>query len=37
LAEPAILAVDDDPAAVNAVERDLRRKYGREYRVLKAA
>ena len=36
MAKPAIFAVDDDPVVVNAIERDLRRKYGREYRVLKA-
>jgi thioredoxin reductase (NADPH) len=36
LAKPAIFAIDDDPVVVNAIERDLRRKYGREYRVLKA-
>lgn len=31
-----ILAVDDDRIVLNAVERDLRQKYGRDYRVLKA-
>jgi len=31
-----ILAVDDDRAVLNAIERDLRQKYGREYRILKA-
>lgn len=31
-----ILAVDDDRLVLNAVERDLRQKYGREYRILKA-
>ncbi len=36
MARPVIFAIDDDPAVVNAIERDLRRKYGREYRVLKA-
>lgn len=36
MAKPAIFAVDDDPVVVNAIERDLRRKYGRAYRVLKA-
>ncbi len=34
--KPLILAVDDDRAVLNAVERDLRQKYGRDYRVLKA-
>jgi thioredoxin reductase (NADPH) len=33
---PVILALDDEPAVLNAVERDLRQKYGRDYRVLKA-
>lgn len=32
----SILAVDDDRAVLNAVERDLRQKYGRDYRILKA-
>jgi len=36
MARFGILAVDDDRAVLNAVERDLRQKYGREYRVLKA-
>jgi thioredoxin reductase (NADPH) len=33
--KPAIVTVDDDPAVLNAVERDLRRHYGAEYRILK--
>jgi thioredoxin reductase (NADPH) len=36
MAKPAILAVDDDPEVLRAVERDLRRNYGRDYRVLRA-
>ena len=36
MAKPAILAIDDDAAVLNAVERDLRQKYGRDYRILKA-
>lgn len=36
MAKPAILAVDDDRAVLNAVERDLRQKYGRDYRIVKA-
>lgn len=36
MAKAAILAVDDDRAVLNAVERDLRQKYGRDYRILKA-
>jgi thioredoxin reductase (NADPH) len=35
-AKPAILAVDDDPDVARAVERDLRRHYGGDYRVLRA-
>src|SRR6476660_9445662 len=33
---PAILAVDDDPAVLAAVARDLRRGFGRNYRILRA-
>src|SRR5215218_2599151 len=36
MAKPVILAVDDDPQVLRAVERDLRRRYGREYRILRA-
>jgi thioredoxin reductase (NADPH) len=36
MAKPVILTVDDDPEVLRAVERDLRRQYGREYRVLRA-
>ncbi len=36
MALPAILVVDDEQVVLNAVERDLRAKYGREYRVIKA-
>src|SRR5437588_3552651 len=36
MAKPAILAVDDEPAVLGAVERDLRRHYGSQYRVLRA-
>ena len=32
----AIIAVDDDHAVLNAVERDLRQKYGRDYRIIKS-
>jgi len=31
-----LLTVDDDPEVLRAVERDLRRKYGEQYRVLRA-
>ncbi len=36
MAKPVILTVDDDPEVLRAVERDLRRHYAREYRVLRA-
>jgi thioredoxin reductase (NADPH) len=35
-ARPAILAVDDHEPVLGAVLRDLRRRYGREYRILGA-
>ncbi|MCD0448931.1 FAD-dependent oxidoreductase [Actinocorallia sp. API 0066] len=35
-ARPVLLSVDDDPSVSRAVARDLRRKYGREYRVMRA-
>lgn len=34
--KPVILAIDDEPQVLNAVERDLRRHYRRDYRILKA-
>jgi thioredoxin reductase (NADPH) len=34
---PVILAVDDDPGVLGAVRGDLRRHYGRTYRVLTAS
>ena len=36
MARPIILTVDDDPAVLNAVDRDLRRHYSRDYRIVKA-
>lgn len=33
---PVILAVDDEPAVLAAVARDLRQRFGREYQVLRA-
>ncbi len=36
MAKPVILAVDDDRAVLNAVDRDLRQKFGRDYRILKS-
>jgi thioredoxin reductase (NADPH) len=37
MANPAILVIDDDMAVLNAVERDLRKKFGRDYRIAKAS
>ena len=34
--KPTIICIDDDPPVLNAIERDLRQKYGRDYRILKA-
>src|SRR5690348_17273900 len=33
---PAIVAVDDEPAVLAAVARDLRRRFGDRYRILRA-
>ncbi len=35
--KPALLVVDDDPDVLRAIARDLRRHYGQDYRVLRAA
>jgi hypothetical protein len=37
VSKPVILTVDDDPAVLGAIERDLRRQCRAEYRVMKAA
>jgi thioredoxin reductase (NADPH) len=34
--KPAILAVDDDPHVRSAIQRDLRRAYGRDYQIVSA-
>ncbi|MFC9648854.1 MULTISPECIES: FAD-dependent oxidoreductase [unclassified Streptomyces] len=36
MANPTILTVDDDPAVSRAVARDIRRRYGGRYRVVRA-
>ena len=36
VARPAILTIDDDPSVSRAVARDLRRKYGERYRIVRA-
>src|SRR6201993_3953873 len=37
MARPNLLAVDDDASVLEAVVQDLRRQYGAEYRVMRAA
>src|SRR5918997_2540397 len=37
MGKPVLLSVDDDPGVSRAVARDLRRQYGEEFRVLRAA
>jgi thioredoxin reductase (NADPH) len=34
--KPVLLTVDDDPGVSRAVARDLRRRYGRDYRIVRA-
>ena len=36
MATPIILTVDDEPQVLNAVERDLRQHFRRDYRIVKA-
>ena len=36
MAKPVLLTIDDDPEVLKAVERDLRRQYAANYRVLAA-
>src|SRR6476620_12340914 len=37
MSKPILLAVDDDPEVLNAIERDLRHHFRADYRVVKAA
>jgi len=37
MARPILLAVDDDVSVLEAVVQDLRRQYGAEYRIMRAA
>ena len=37
MVKPTLLTVDDDPNVLRAIERDLRSRYGENYRVLRAA
>jgi thioredoxin reductase (NADPH) len=34
MAKPVIFSIDDDPSVLNSVERDLRSRYGADYRIL---
>jgi thioredoxin reductase (NADPH) len=36
MGNPVILIIDDESVVLNAVERDLRMKYGRDYRIAKS-
>ncbi len=36
MAKPIILTVDDEPQVLNAIERDLRGYFGKDYRIVKA-
>jgi thioredoxin reductase (NADPH) len=36
VAKPVLFAVDDDPAVLSAVVRDLRRRYAEHYRIMRA-
>ncbi len=36
MAKPVILSVDDDPGVLSAIARDLRRRYGEQYRIMRA-
>jgi len=35
-AKPVLFTIDDDPEVLHAVERDLRRRYGADFRILRA-
>src|SRR5262245_60240182 len=35
VSKPVIVTVDDDPGVSRAVERDLRRRYGQDYRIVR--
>src|SRR5262245_6935108 len=37
MAKPVILTVDDDREVLGAIERDLRQRYRKDFRVLKAS
>jgi thioredoxin reductase (NADPH) len=37
MGHPVILTVDDDPSVSRAIARDLRRRYGEDYRIVRAS
>ncbi len=37
MGHPAIVTVDDDPSVSRAIARDLRRRYGEQYRIIRAS
>ena len=37
MVNPVIMTVDDDPAVSRAIARDIRRRYGDRYRVMRAS
>jgi thioredoxin reductase (NADPH) len=37
MAKPVLFTLDDEPQVLNAVERDLRKQYGRDYRIIKTS
>ena len=37
MTKPTILAVDDDPEVLASISRDLRSRYGRDYRIMRAS
>src|SRR3954453_1895268 len=37
MGHPAILTVDDDPSVSRAIARDLRRRYGEQYQIIRAS
>ena len=34
--KPVIFTLDDDPEVLQAIQRDLRREFGKEYRIMRA-
>jgi thioredoxin reductase (NADPH) len=37
MSKPVLFTIDDEPQVLNAIERDLRQQYRRDYRILKAS